>query len=177
MALSPAVSSRLRQLRKRADQAKFTGKPPSALLYTGVGMIALLKDLLDLAIGLIPGLVTVIALCLTFLIWMLLFLFDRSSARTNKKMVQGIILLGVALFEGVAFGLNYLPLETMSIVLLYILANRAYKRAQKEGEREGIKENKRLIEEARAYEALEMARAREEEAANDERYEAERRVV
>ena len=112
---------------------KFTGEKPSAFLYLGVAMIALLKDLLDLVgIGSLPGIGTVVTICFSFLIWMLLFLFDKSSqgARSNIQLTRGLVLLGFGLVEAVGFGLNFLPIETTMVIVLYQLARKAYKRAR-----------------------------------------------
>lgn len=137
-----AVYSRLRHLRRQAGKQKFSGEKPSTTLYLGVGAIALFKDLLDLLIGFLAGVVTVISFCITFLIWMLLFLFDRSGGGANKQMVRGLILTSVALFEGVGIGFNYLPVEMLSVALLYVLAQRAYLRASKAGAAAEAKQTK-----------------------------------
>ncbi len=118
-----------------AKDAKFTGEKPSAFLYLGVAMIALLKDLLDLVgIGSLPGIGFVVTVCFTFLIWMLLFLFDRSSqgAKSNMMLTRGLVTIGFGLVEMVAFGLNFLPIETTMVIVLYQLARKAYKRAREE---------------------------------------------
>lgn len=111
---------------------RFTGEKPSALLYLGVSMIALLKDLLDLVgIGSLPAIGTVVTICFTFLIWMLLALFDRSSQHTrlNMHLARGLVVMGFGLVEAVGFGLNFLPLQTAMVIVLYILAKRAWRHA------------------------------------------------
>lgn len=118
---------------RSAQDAKFTGEKPSVLLYLGVAMIALLKDLLDFAgIGSLPGIGFVVTACFTFLIWMLLTLFDRSSqgAKSNIQLTRGLVTIGFGLVEMVAFGLNFLPIETVMVIVLYQLARKAYKRAR-----------------------------------------------
>lgn len=111
---------------------EFSGNRPSFLLYTAVTMIAFLKDLLDLVgIGSLPALGTVVTFCFTFLIWILLFTFDRSGGSKNTKMIRGLVLGAVAIVEGFGFGLNFFPVETMSVILLYQLARRAWKRHMK----------------------------------------------
>lgn len=116
-----------------AKDVKFTGEKPSAFLYLGVSMIALLKDLLDFAgVGSLPGIGFVVTACFTFLIWMLLFLFDQSSqgAKSNTLIIRGLVILGFGLVEAVGFGLNFLPIETTMVIVLYQLARKAYKRAR-----------------------------------------------
>lgn len=93
-------------------------------------MIALFKDMLDLVIGPLLGLVTVIALCCSILIGLLLFTFDRSGGGANKKMAQGLVLVLVTLVEGVGIGLDYLPLETASVILMYFMALAAWRKTQ-----------------------------------------------
>ncbi|MBI2439464.1 MAG: hypothetical protein HYV45_02600 [Candidatus Moranbacteria bacterium] len=118
---------------KNASSAQFTGKKPSIVLYTGVGCIALLKDLLDLVgIGSFPGIGTVVTLCFTFLIWMLLTLFDSSSkqTRSNMQLMRGLVVIGFGLIEAIGFGLNFMPIETAMVVLLYHLARKAWREAQ-----------------------------------------------
>lgn len=110
-------------------QTKFTGEKPSFVLYTFLFILALLKDLLDLAgVGSLPGIGTVVTLCFTFLIWTLLTVFDRSGGKQNIKMTRGLILVAVGLVEGIGFGLNFLPIQTLTIVALYQLARRAQRK-------------------------------------------------
>ena len=123
---------------RSAKDAKFTGEKPSAFLYLGVAMVALLKDLLDLVgIGSLPGIGTVVTLCFTFLIWMLLTLFDRSSqgAKSNMMLTRGLVVIGIGLIEALGFGLNFLPIETTMCILLYHLAKKAYQKAIQEAAR------------------------------------------
>ena len=123
---------------RSAKDAKFTGAKPSAFLYLGVALVALLKDLLDLVgIGSLPGIGTVVTLCFTFLIWMLLTLFDRSSqgAKSNMMLTRGLVVIGIGLIEALGFGLNFLPIETTMVILLYHLANKAYQKAIQEAAR------------------------------------------
>ncbi len=101
-------------------------------------MIALLKDLLDFAgIGSLPGIGTVVTICFTFLIWILLAMFDRSSQHTRMNMflVRGLVIIGFGLIEAVGFGLNFLPIMTAMVIVLYFLARRAYKKAKEEAEK------------------------------------------
>lgn len=129
-----------------AKKMKFTGEKPSMILYLGISMIALFKDLLDLVgIGSLPAIGTVITFCLTFLIWMLFLVFDKSGggSKANRVIVRGLILIFVGLVEGFFFGLNLLPIETATIVVLYFMARHAYKKAKKEHKEESEKESKK----------------------------------
>jgi hypothetical protein len=131
---------------KAVKQTKFTGEKPSMLLYLGISMIALFKDLLDLVgVGSLPAIGTVITICITFLIWILFLVFDKSGggSKTNRAIVRGLILIFVGLVEGLFFGLNLLPIETATIVVLYFLARHAYKKAKKEHEKKAEEEAKK----------------------------------
>lgn len=168
-------------MRAQAAQVTASGVKPSKMLYLGLGCIALLKDLLDLVgLGSLPGIGTIVTICFSFFIWMLMTLFDRSGGKSNNKMVRGLVLVGFSLVEAIGFGLNFLPIETVTVIALYIMAHRAWKR-----------EEKRLREEEKANNSANQAKiyrmqarvAREAqsrgEAANDEQYEnnQERKVA
>lgn len=151
-----AVSSVYRRARKQTGtQPHFTGKAPSFVLYGGIGLIALLKDLLDwMLIGSFPGIGTVVTLCFNILIF-LLFLFDSSGGgrRDNRVLARAIILIGVTLVEAIGFGLNFLPLQTLVVIALYIMANRAY---QKEAKAHAA-ENQQQTKQERLAEQRELA--------------------
>ncbi len=101
-------------------------------------MIALLKDLLDFAfIGSLPGIGTVVTICFGFLIWILLTIFDRSSQHTgmNIRLIRGLVTIFFTLIEAVGFGLNFLPIMTLTVIILYQLARRAYRKAKEEAEK------------------------------------------
>jgi len=120
-----------------SEEAKFTGKKPSLFLYGGVGMIALFKDFLDfILIGSLPGIGTVITLCFSSLIWILLTIFDRSSkgTRRNMQIARGLVVVFFGLVEAMGFGLNFLPIETLMVFVLYMLAKRAWEKAKEEQE-------------------------------------------
>ena len=144
------------------EQTKFTGEKPSLFLYGGVGLIALFKDLLDLAfIGSLPGLGTIITLCLSFFIWILLTVFDRSSGGTrgNMQVTRGLVVIFFGLVEGIGFGLNFLPIETVMVFVLYVLAKRAWKKEEESAEKEG-----RLSKSQIRQERLQAARQAKQEA-------------
>ncbi len=127
---------------KQTKKPTFTGEKPSALLYFGVGMIAILKDLLDfIGIGSLPAIGTVVTLCLTFLIWILLVIFDRSSKnkKMNMQVTRGLVVILFGLAE-MLFGLDLLPIETAMVILLYFMARRAYKKAKKEADEQAKEE-------------------------------------
>ena len=131
---------RRKMANKHTKKPTFTGEKPSVLLYFGVGMIALLKDILDFAdVGLVLPFVT--APCLTFLIWILLVIFDRSSKnkKMNMQVTRGLVVILFGLAEMI-FGLDLLPIETAMVILLYFMARRAYKKAKKEADEQAKEE-------------------------------------
>ncbi|MBP7061037.1 MAG: hypothetical protein KBA91_03620 [Candidatus Moranbacteria bacterium] len=150
----------------------FSGIRPSKSLYLGLGAIALLKDVLDFALlGSLPGIGTVITACFSFLIWMLMTLFDHSGGKSSKKMARGQVLIFASLVEGLGFGLNFLPIETFTVIALYFMASKAAKKEEKR--LAGEKEVQNRANQTRAYriqaQVAQQARL-EREAANDERY-------
>ncbi|MFZ1654786.1 MAG: hypothetical protein WBO92_00180 [Candidatus Moraniibacteriota bacterium] len=141
-----------------------TGEKPSLILFGGLAVIALFKDLLDLVgLGSLPLIGTVVTLCFSSLIFMLLFLFDRSGGRGNKKLAQGMVMIFGTLIEGLGFVLNFLPLETLTVIFLYIISYRAWKKAEKAGaaSQQGQSRKMRLqqVQMARAVAKQEQAAA------------------
>jgi hypothetical protein len=90
------------------------------LAYAPAFIFAGLKDLLDLVmIGSLPGIGTAVTFCLTVLILLSLVLFTGSSGRQRGLVRKGMILMAAAVTEGFFFGLNLLPLETLTVYALY----------------------------------------------------------
>lgn len=149
---------------RTAADAKFTGEKPSAFLYLGVSMIALLKDLLDfVGVGSLPAIGTVVTICFTFLIWMLLSLFDKSSqnTRSNMHLMRGLVVIGFGLVEAIGFGLNFLPIETTMVIVLYQMAKHAWKEEEKKAKKEG----RPSVAQLRRDRSVEARQARAEERA------------
>jgi len=157
------------------EKARFTGEKPSLFLYGGVGMIALLKDLLDLiGIGSLPGIGTIITICFTFLIWILLAVFVSSSrgTRSNMMITRGLVVIFLGMVEALGFGLNFLPIETAMVFVMYQLARKAWKEAKKEAEKEGQSSTASLQRER----SEEVRQARAEARAQQEESSPEREV-
>lgn len=109
-----------------------TGEKPSFLLFGGLALIGLLKDTLDLlGIGSLPVLGTAITMCFSFFSFMLLLLFDRSGGRGNKRLAQGMVVTFGTLVEGIGFVINFLPLQTLTAVFLYIISYKSWKNSQR----------------------------------------------
>lgn len=152
-----------RAIRKAVPKMKFTGEKPSAMLYLGVAMVALLKDLLDfVGVGSLPGVGTVVTICFTFLIWILLTIFDHSGGKKDTKLARGFVVLIFGLVEAIGFGLNFFPIETAMVIVVYFMARRAWKKAKEEADKEGsISQSQQQREH---WEEARQARAEEQEA-------------
>lgn len=119
---------------KQANKTGGSGEKPSLLLFGGLTIIALLKDILDfIGLGSLPVIGTAVTLCFSFVIFMLLLTFDRSGGRGNKRIAQGIVMTFFTLIEGLGFVLNFLPLQTLTIVFLYRISYQSWREAQKSG--------------------------------------------
>ena len=101
-------------------------KPVSFLKYLPALMVAILKDLLDLVlIGSLPGIGTIVTFTFSLLIFFLLMLSGSSKSYSTSK--KGMILLGGTLTEGILFGLNFLPIETLTVLAIYFGDKRSRK--------------------------------------------------
>jgi len=104
--------------------------------YFFAGMFALLKDLLDLVgLGSLPVIGTVITVLVSGGIAFFIFLTGASernqktakklAGRWKKKMLQKIVILVAGtIIEGFLFGLNFLPIETLTVIFIYSLTIR-----------------------------------------------------
>lgn len=120
---------------------------PTDILVFAALTFAILKDIIDLALGWIPGVGTVITLCTSLLI-LAIFLFMLASGgasgwRASRKagIMRGakarifFTLFGGTLFE-IIIGLNIFPIETFSVLLAYrmMLINRRIEAIEREKE-------------------------------------------
>ncbi len=111
----------LRARHQRAMHDTRAWQPRDVLVIIAL-IIALLKDFLDLTIVLaLPGVGAVFAMLFAVLI-VVVFLLHASGAkhRRVRKMVtrSGIVMI-TGLIEGIFFGLNIFPLETVVVLLTY----------------------------------------------------------
>lgn len=88
--------------------------------------LALLKDILDLAfIGSLPAIGTVVTFCVSIAIGFVL-IFDGisvSQRRVARRMTRRfLILIAGTLAEGILFGLNFFPIETITVAIIYWMA-------------------------------------------------------
>lgn len=109
---------------------------------------AILKDLLDLTfVGSLPGIGTVITLCTSIFIGFMMILgnilhveHDRTIIQSyllKKFIVRWIVLLATTIFE-MLFGLNFIPIQTAGVFIIYsfALAARKNRRDAEKKERE-----------------------------------------
>lgn len=99
-------------------------KKPSLIAYAPALIVALLKDLLDLALlGSFPGIGTVVTVCFSVLIFLLLLLTRSNSKLVDSRFLirAGLILILGSVAEGFIFGLNFLPIETLTVFVIYLL--------------------------------------------------------
>lgn len=109
-----------------------TGEKPSFLLFGGLALIGLLKDTLDLiGIGSLPAIGLVVTAGFSFFSFMLLLLFDRSGGRGNKRLAQGMVVTMGTLVEGIGFVINFLPLQTLTAIFLYLISYKSWKHSQR----------------------------------------------
>lgn len=147
---------------------------PSAILYAGLACLALLKDLLDLAlVGSLPGIGSVVTLCFSFLIWILMSVFDRSGGRSNNKVARSLTLLGFSMVESFGFGLNFLPIQTGTIIVLYLMTRSAWKKEETRRNKEEAARNRENQTRAYRIQAQVAQYAEEAQAANDSVYNEE----
>lgn len=118
------------QYRTQLNNTKFSGEKPSTILYGIVMVIALLKDMLDMlgVTGFLIPVVMIFTFCFSALIYLLLMAFDRSGGSNNRK---AIVLLVTTVIEMVPL-LDFLPIETAAIFILYQLAKREWKKNEQQ---------------------------------------------
>lgn len=110
---------------EKEKELKQTKKEKATLFsYSPVFLLALLKDLLDLVgIGSLPGIGTIITFCISILIFLLFFLIKSNSKLVDSRFImkRGVVLLLGSMVEGFAFGLNFLPIETITIFVIFMM--------------------------------------------------------
>lgn len=174
MALSPLQVNQAGSVFRRGMTSSHASAQPSVILYGGLTGIALFKDLLDFVlIGSLPGIGSVVTLCFGFLIWILMFVFDRSGGRSNNKIARSLTLVGFSMVESFGFGLNFLPIETFTVIALYIMTRSAWKKEERRRVKEEAVKNRENQTRAYLIQAQVAHLAQEAEAANDSVYNKE----
>ncbi len=124
-ALAAAALSAIPQAARSAAVAPT--QTVSLLAYAGPLIIAGLKDLLDLVlVGSLPGVGTVLTLCLYLLIFMLFIFSEHATARPKAIFLMqagGALFFGTAV-EGLMVGLNFLPIGLGLIFGIYLREKR-----------------------------------------------------
>lgn len=112
--------------RREAEASSDEQKRPkrvSLVAYIGPLVLAGFKDLLDLALlGSFPGIGTVVTVCVYLAIFFLFLITDNLTVRLKPVFLfqaGGALMFGT-LAEGIAFGLNFLPIGLGLIVGIYI---------------------------------------------------------
>lgn len=129
----------------QAQKLGFTGSKPSVILYTFMLAIAGLKDFVDLVVNPIPAVGFVVGACFGVVIFICLMVFDDSTKGTGastRKNVARILKSGKNLrIAALALGttvdslipvLGMLPIETFTVLGMYLLGTAAYRKAKKE---------------------------------------------
>ncbi len=110
-------------------------------LYILALFFAIAKDFVDVVgIGSLPALGTVVSICCSIMIFLLILLAEGSSKRryVKKTVNKYIVLIGGTLVEAFFFGLNLFPIEAITLIVVYIMV--LFERKQ-EKEAEKKKEN------------------------------------
>ncbi|EKE25140.1 MAG: hypothetical protein ACD_5C00274G0001 [uncultured bacterium] len=100
--------------------------------YVAAMGAAILKDGSDLVlIGSLPGIGTVISICASIFIFMMMLLV---GAGEKRKMAMGILKKGMIIFAGTLLefipGLNFVPIETLTIFVVYCMTLSERKHSQ-----------------------------------------------
>lgn len=112
-------------------------------------MAAILKDLLDyVGIGSLPAIGYVVTICVSFVIGIMIFIAGSGNKKRNraKSLIKKLVTLGGGtIVESLLFGLNFLPIETLTVIVLYRIVKK-----EKAAEARLLAEEKRAQTEAYA---------------------------
>lgn len=110
-----------RQTRKQGAVVKHQSENAQQVSFSSYFppfMVALLKDILDFTlIGSLPGLGSVVTFCFSILIFFLMMMAGSKSKYSLSK--KGVTLMIGTAAEGFLFGLNFLPIETITVLFIY----------------------------------------------------------
>lgn len=169
IAVGRGIRKGARSLRSQSQQPQFTGQPPSVILYLLVGVIALTKDATDFIFGFLPvfGIIFafIIGLCISLVIFLLLLVFDKSSGMKMRFILKRLIILMLAMVIDMLPVVSFVPIETASVGLMYILARRAWKKSKSESPAPSTQQSKPQSQSARMARAIALRekRARHED--------------
>jgi hypothetical protein len=92
---------------------------PTLLKYSPAFILSILKDLLDLAGFSLPGISFIITTCFGIAIFVALYLAKTNRSLFEMKRIATFI-VGY-LIEAFGFGPNLLPIQTLTVALIFIL--------------------------------------------------------
>lgn len=142
------VRSLAKQVRKNPRQAlKEAVKITSLVQYVnpfmdwlyGIALaVAILKDILDfVGIGSLPAIGTVITIMTSFVIGFIMFMTGSFfTARWARRV--GILLVGS--FVEIIFGVNFLPVETTIVILVFYMTLKSRAESEKK-KNQGVQQN------------------------------------
>ncbi len=108
-------------------------------IYLAAIIVGIMKDLLDfVGIGSLPAIGTVITICASIFIGLMMLL---AGGGEKRKLVKGIfkryfVLIG-GTFAEFLFGLNFFPIESAMIIVIYIMVLIERKQAGEERKKAG----------------------------------------
>jgi hypothetical protein len=84
---------------------------------------AVIKDILDfIGVGSLPAIGTVITICISIFIgFMMLLAGARGKNGIAKGMMKRLMVLGGGTMAEMLFGLNFFPIETAVVILIYFM--------------------------------------------------------
>ncbi len=128
-------TQRMLYLRRRQAQQQIIGEAemkaetlketkPTLFAYSAPFAIAILKDLLDfVAIGSLPAIGTIVTICFSIAIFFLLLFSKKNKELDDMRLIirKAVVPICGTVAEGFIFGLNFLPIETMVVYIIYYM--------------------------------------------------------
>lgn len=112
----------IKKAEEEAEEAE--RNKPSLLAYTPALVLAIIKDLLDwVLIGSLPVIGTIVTFMFAVPIFICLMLVKANGSVADSRFVIRrlvIFLCGLAI-ESFIFGLNFLPIETITIAVIFLM--------------------------------------------------------
>jgi len=92
--------------------------------YSPLFMLAGLKDALDLVlVGSLPVIGTIVTLCFAVaMFFVLMFSKTNRQLSDNRLLLRlGLVLLLGSMAEGFIFGINFLPMESITVLVMFLM--------------------------------------------------------
>lgn len=114
--------------------------------------LAILKDVLDfVGIGSFPTVGTAVTLCASFTIGLIMFITgSRGIAKAARGMIKRLAVLGGGTLVEMFFGINFLPIETLVVIIVFYMTLRE-RAINKEKEEKEAKAAQQIQQQAPAY--------------------------